>query len=415
MNDVGFNDARVRWLAIASRIATHLTDSAIWHEDRCTWIGAMPEEGPGGVPILTYRAFGPDLYGGTAGVGLFLAELAPWVDDERLRLTARAALRHALAHSRAARDRLGIGLYSGTVGVAYALARSSGALNEPKLLEDAHEVADSIALADTADGLVECDLMSGLAGTLIGLLQLARLLDRSEHTALAVRCAEEILKHAQVREAGLCWPSATIAGAPALLGFSHGASGIACALLEATRVTGDARYKDAAAGAFAYERQLYDARMRNWPDLRNSHPSQRSFAIYWCHGAPGIALARIRAQELGADEELRVEAETALNTTAEFILAGIASGQFNYSLCHGLCGNAEVLREGENFLQADNKGLASTVADQGARAFSSNIEAWPCGVQGGSTPGLFLGLAGIGHFYLRLARPEIPSVLLLRS
>jgi hypothetical protein len=33
---------------------------------------------------------------------------------------------------------------------------------------------------------------------------------------------------------------------------------------------------------------------------------------------------------------------------------------------------------------------------------------------GGSTPGLLLGLAGIGHFFLRLTRPEVPSVLLFR-
>ena len=93
----------------------------------------------------------------------------------------------------------------------------------------------------------------------------------------------------------------------------------------------------------------------------------------------------------------------------------MASDQANYSLCHGLCGNAEVLREGADLLlQPGGAGLAGTVAAHGARAFGSQFEAWPCGVPGGSTPGLFLGLAGIGHFYLRLARSEVPSVLLLR-
>jgi hypothetical protein len=37
---------------------------------------------------------------------------------------------------------------------------------------------------------------------------------------------------------------------------------------------------------------------------------------------------------------------------------------------------------------------------------------WPCGISVGCTPGLLLGLAGIGYFYLRLYRPSIPSILL---
>jgi hypothetical protein len=37
---------------------------------------------------------------------------------------------------------------------------------------------------------------------------------------------------------------------------------------------------------------------------------------------------------------------------------------------------------------------------------------WPCGIPGaGEAPGLMLGTAGIGYFYLRLAKPEIPTAL----
>jgi lantibiotic biosynthesis protein len=39
---------------------------------------------------------------------------------------------------------------------------------------------------------------------------------------------------------------------------------------------------------------------------------------------------------------------------------------------------------------------------------------WPCGVHSGETPGLMLGLAGIGYFYLRLTNAsKIPSVAIL--
>lgn len=40
---------------------------------------------------------------------------------------------------------------------------------------------------------------------------------------------------------------------------------------------------------------------------------------------------------------------------------------------------------------------------------------WPCGLsQAGETPGLMLGLAGTGHFYLRLYDSlQVPSVLIV--
>jgi lantibiotic modifying enzyme len=38
---------------------------------------------------------------------------------------------------------------------------------------------------------------------------------------------------------------------------------------------------------------------------------------------------------------------------------------------------------------------------------------WPCGTFEGETTSLFLGLAGIGLFYLRLDDPAVDSVLLV--
>ncbi len=56
----------VTYLETAAAIGRQIADAAIWHGGRCTWVGAMPEEGPAG-PRMTYAWFGPDLYGGTAG------------------------------------------------------------------------------------------------------------------------------------------------------------------------------------------------------------------------------------------------------------------------------------------------------------------------------------------------------------
>ena len=58
-----------------------------------------------------------------------------------------------------------------------------------------------------------------------------------------------------------------------------------------------------------------------------------------------------------------------------------------------------------------------SAAEQSARdaiAYEASGGAWPCGVMGGAeTPNLLLGTAGIGLHYLRLERPDIPSVLMV--
>ena len=87
-------------------------------------------------------------------------------------------------------------------------------------------------------------------------------------------------------------------------------------------------------------------------------------------------------------------------------------------LCHGLTGNAEVLVYGRQALGtewADSSALAYEVANAGIETCVARGLPWPCGTGiGGETPNLMLGLAGIGHFYLRLHDPTIPSVLMLR-
>ena len=77
-------------------------------------------------------------------------------------------------------------------------------------------------------------------------------------------------------------------------------------------MTGEQRWRAGAERALAYERSLYDPAMGNWPDLRETAgapaPVGSAFATFWCHGAPGIALARLRANELAPDDTLRDEA-----------------------------------------------------------------------------------------------------------
>ena len=79
-----------------------------------------------------------------------------------------------------------------------------------------------------------------------------------------------------------------------LAGLSHGASGIGLALIETGVALGDDTLVDAGAAGFAYEEAVFDAATGNWPDFRPASPPGPGMAS-WCHGAPGIGPARLRA------------------------------------------------------------------------------------------------------------------------
>jgi lantibiotic modifying enzyme len=403
----------------AEEIGFVLTREAIWHDDQCTWMGAVADDGDRSRgSALTYAPLGVDLYGGTAGVAWFLAALYAVTRDPQLRRAALGALRRSLARADTLPPHGRLGLFTGWPGMALAAGRLGTLLGEEALLAHAARLMRRSA-AGAADAS-EFDLLSGRAGAIAALVMLHGIADDAAPLELAARLGDELCRSADDADGGLSWPGPGTLRGRNLTGFSHGAAGAGYALLELYGAAGDERYLAAAYRAFDYERRWFDAGARNWPDFRRSPrqraPSSRSasFAAAWCHGAPGIALSRLRAVELTGDAVCRHEAETALETTRRAVERSTRSNTANWSLCHGLAGNAEVLLIARDVL-GDGWGWAGALAREVARAgierYAKRGHAWPCGTRG-DTPNLMLGLAGIGHFYLRLADPTVPSLLL---
>ncbi|HEX6608579.1 MAG TPA: lanthionine synthetase LanC family protein, partial [Chloroflexia bacterium] len=266
-----------------------------------------------------------------------------------------------------------------------------------------------------ADGAAEHDFLSGTAGAVAGLLVLAEALDDPALVARAASLGDALVEAADKSAAGYSWPARAIRPARNLTGLAHGAAGIGAALLELYAVTGDAAYRVAAEQAYAYERHWFDPDAGNWPDFRTTvgrNRRARAFAVAWCHGAGGIALTRLRAHALLGDARYEAEAAVALATTRRAADGALAAGGPDFSLCHGLTGHAEVVRSGSAVLAVDD--VVAAVAARGVAAARAAGGTWPCGTGGGETPGLLLGLAGIGLFYLRLHAPQIPMPLLPR-
>jgi lantibiotic biosynthesis protein len=354
-------------------------------------------------------------------VAWFLAGLYAMTKEPKFRRTALGAIRQALARADTIPPPGRLGLFTGWAGIALAAAQLGALLHEEAILERAAQLVRRCAVEE-ADA-TEFDLLSGRAGAIAALVIISDILSDAEPLALAVRLGDELCRAAVDADGGLSWPGRRAQRDRNLTGFSHGAAGAGYALLELYGASGDARYRATAIRAFSYERRWFDPSAGNWPDFRRlsgSRRAQRSrpatFAITWCHGAPGIALSRIRAVELTGDEDCRQEAEVALGTTQRVVERSARSVKANWSLCHGIAGNVEVLLIGRDVLGTTWNGaaaLARDVANHGIQRYAKRRHAWPYGTRG-DTPNLMLGLAGIGYFYLRLANPALPSILLPR-
>ncbi len=410
------------YLEMAARLASRLVRRAIWHENRCNWVGFQPLERsltPQGNATLS--ALGPDFYSGTSGVALFLAELHAATGDAELRHSALGAIVQGLSRLDTLPAPARPSLFVGWIGIALVAARLGRILEDENLLRAALRIVQRCK-AEKPDNW-EFDLFYGKAGMIVGLLTLRELLDEPGLLDFCRSLARQLLRNANKSKACYSWPSSAMPTSRNLTGFSHGAAGIGYALLELFRATGDSKYRSAAESAFAYERNWYDPGQQNWPDLREEpgqpKPNRKSlpFATAWCHGAPGIGLSRLRAYEILKDNASKAEALVAVETTRRAVESQLHSPNANYSLCHGLAGNAEVIRYGSAALgpaASEACKAAAAVAAKGIESFGRGDDTWPCGTSGGENPSLMLGLAGIGYFYLRLAVPSVPTILILR-
>jgi lantibiotic modifying enzyme len=414
---VAVRDAALR---TADRIGARLVRDAVRDGRRATWLGDHME------PVnhqwsVVLKACGGDLYDGTPGIAMFLARLHQQTGERLFKVTAEAALEHCLAHVDTTPAEVRASLWSGWGGIAWALLETGAALQHGAWTERGLQLVDRIAALDPVDGAA--DVTSGSAGIIPFLLLVGQRYNREAALAAAVRHGEALLACAHRSDAGCSWktmPDMDGYENRDLTGLSHGASGIALALFELAALTGEDRFNDVAAQGIAYEQRWFSPQHNNWPDFRelaaNTPESQWGYSATWCHGAPGIALTRLRAWQLTGRAEYRQQAETALRTTA-VQLESAAPGVGSWCLCHGTAGNADVLLLGSEILSDERwRTPAVQAAMRGIQTYEEADLPWPPGVNGGSeNPGLMLGEAGVGWFFLRLVDPvTVSSVLLVR-
>lgn len=392
-------------MSASKQIAKRIAAAAVRGSDgSVTWIAPQYLAG---VDRYQLQPLHWDLNTGTGGVALYLAAVhamngSPTYRD--LALGALQPLRQALAEDSAAAARLvGVGGATGLGSLIYALVRVGTFLQEPSLIQEAKGAARALDIR-ALDGS-EPDVFSGAAGALLGLLALHEAQPDPDVLERATDCGNYLLQTASLAPTGhQAWRTL---GGRFLTGFSHGAAGVAYALLRLHTATGVTAYRTAAQEAIDHENALFDQTRRNWPDLRDSG---NSFRREWCHGAPGIGLARLGALPALDTDEVRADIGYAL---ACFRATPIAGPDH---LCCGNLGRGELLvtaaaRLERPDLLGEARTHAARVVTKATKEGGYHIH----DLLSGSliVPGLIQGLAGIGYQLMRLADPEpLPSVLL---
>lgn len=354
------------------------------------------------------------LYDGVCGVALFLAALEKLAPGSGFGDMASASLGPMIRWlNKGSPKKLmetSIGGCSGLPSMVYSLVHLSGFLKDPALLKCAERAASLIEQKDV-DADKSYDVIGGAAGTALALLPLYKKTGNKQVLETTIYCGEHLLANrTETHKEFKVWK--TLDNSPPLAGFSHGAAGIAYALIALHRETRRMDFLDAAVEAIMFETDLFNSEEKNWPDRRvddeNPMNDALGFMCAWCQGAAGIGLARVGGLDVIDSPAIRNDIQVALQTTLQFPF------QARDHICCGNAGRAETLLTAGIALSETKwidgaEQLTSTVIAQAKRngrfgaMFDENVY----------NPSMYQGNAGLGYHFLRLAEPKLlPSLIL---
>jgi lantibiotic biosynthesis protein len=383
-----------------------LRQSAITSSGMATWMQRSP---------ATTATVGPSVYSGTSGIAWALAEYARWSDECWAGDLAIQAINHALTNYEEIPVDQRLGFYSGWSGIVFSAVHVADLLDEPSVRLKLAPVLAALAAQPPSH---EFDLVSGAAGAIFTCSILGPDLG-PEGVDIAFKAAVHLRTTAQIKgrrdELQAAWLPSRHRRCLPQIGLAHGAAGVAWSLLELwARRPEESWLRELAEQAFAYEDGVFNPIEGNWPDLRH-YATWRAVRLLpapyqcaWCHGAGGIALSRLRAYEITGKPAFADVARTAGHTLNRSVdRSDLDASSLN--LCHGPPGNAEIStilsqRLTHDTSHSDTRQLAAPIASTLLAHFEMPGSA-------GIEPGLMLGIAGLGLYLIRASGAQAISPL----
>lgn len=405
IKEFGDHDPKAnRGIKTAERIADFLLEEAIWSEDggEVGWIS---------ITMAGYRErnwlirpMNFYLYGGLAGIAVFMAELAYRTKKEKYHNVQKILVNQLFRHTddvfyKKEVHNLPTGAYSGEASVAFAYMLLYKISGNQVLLSYLRKQCRTVAELLVGDR--EYDVLGGNAGAVIVFINAYKLTGEKTYLTWAMEAGDCLLRSATVYEYGIGWVRESLG--VALTGFAHGTAGIMLALARLGCEAQEEKYLQAAYQAYQYEQYYFREEALDWEDLRyEDRTTEENRGMAWCHGWGGIVMARLTAIKY-----VKGRFKTELEKTVEFVPRKVKQegygNQGSYGdktvsktslcLCHGMCGNLALLwAMGEEKKAAlMRNGVIEAICHEGADV-REILELQECG-----NYGLFGGIAGIGY------------------
>jgi serine/threonine protein kinase len=290
------------------------------------------------------------------------------------------------------------GLVHGRAGRALAVATAvqAGCVS-------ANDVLRTQLAAALAGRLDWPDFTHGAAGQGFAALGCARRLGLPELASGAAACAAYLVRTQEPQGTWTLPEGAPGASGERSTGFAHGAAGMMGFLGSYAAFAGDAAadaaWRRAEAWLVSRARRGRGRRLQ-WPQSDSSPAS----AIWWCHGAPGIALGWLCV----------AQAQGTAAIAEEYLRGALGASPLklrsdNLGQCHGLAGVGEVYLEAYRVLgeecwlerAADIANMLVALFRRRSHQPWHYLPAEPAA----AADGLMLGTAGILHFLLRHRHP----------
>lgn len=380
-------------LSLAEKQLDTLSELIIVNRSRVFWPTIQP------VREKTWNSEFTDiyLYNGIAGIGLTFVYAGEIFKKKLYRDIAHLCFKSL--HETLRENPIGffknVGAFSGVGGLIYAFSCYYHVHPSEQIKKDLYKLFGYIPTLLKEDKAL--DIISGAAGCLASVYAARGIVNHVLIDETAKACVRHIL-----RLYPKPWQFPKVDSPldffKPLLGFSHGVAGIAWALSKYYADYPVRQVRNWIKAALRYERRNFSQVAKNWPDFRKGSHTR---AMAWCHGAPGIGLARSDMISTWDDKRLIEEVSVALYTVIKKGFGG------NQCLCHGDLGNLELL------LETGHEKYETYAAKIIQRMRKKGVHCDP--YASFAMPGLMTGNAGVAYQLMRIAKPHIvPSVLLLK-
>lgn len=375
-------DSKYSYLSNARSIADQICNLAVFNSDQSEASFLMTLESSDMKKIISIMDF--NLYTG-GGIILFLATLGIELKEEKYVIIAEQFLNYQLSNIDLFNS---ISAFTGIDSRIYICYNMYKITNNKSYYKEIHKMLLKIKL----DENYSKDFVTGSAGLIIVLLNIFEKEQDKIYLEKAELLGKDLYQYLSKEKNKL------------LTGLAHGLSGFAWALIKLGIVTNKQEYIRLGMKLIEKENMYYTPSENNWLDLRE----ENQYLSYWCYGAAGISLSRVKIQEL-------LNHDT--NIITDDLLNGIENIQTHKckssAICHGNFGNIDILLEIGKIKKMDN---LITFAKNFANTELANIQ--NNGMVLGDDSYLIdysfmQGVSGIGYSLIRLANNNYPSILSL--